>query len=76
VGPPASAATHFETGFRAGDTIYGARYRGVGAPYRLRTIEELAVVVESRRAGEDVLLETSRKLGKSGMMTTASVTLR
>lgn len=76
VGPPASAATHFETGFKAGDTIYGARHRGMGAPYRLRTIEELAVVVESRRAGEDVLLETSRKLGKSGMMTTASVTLR
>lgn len=76
VGPPASAATHFETGFRAGDTIYGVRYRGMGAPYRLRTIEELAVVVESRRAGEDLYLETSRKLGKSGMMTTASVTLR
>ncbi|MCY0994907.1 hypothetical protein OV203_47710 [Nannocystis sp. ILAH1] len=76
VGPPASAATHFETGFKAGDTIYAARHRGMGAPYRLRTIEELAVVVESRRAGEDVLLETSRKLGKSGMMTTARVTLR
>lgn len=75
VGPPASAATHFETGFKAGDTIYGARHRGMGAPYRLRTIEELAVVVESRRAGEDVLLETSRKRGKGGM-TTASVTLR
>lgn len=42
VGPPASAATHFETGFKAGDTIYGARHRGMGAAYRLRTIEELA----------------------------------
>lgn len=76
VGPPASAATHFETGFKAGDIVDAARHRGMASPYRLRTIEELAVVVESRRAGEDVLLETSRKLGKSGMMTTARVTLR
>ncbi|MCY1054627.1 hypothetical protein [Nannocystis sp. SCPEA4] len=76
VGPPATAATHFENGFKAGDTIYAVRPRKMVGTYRLRTIEELAVVVESLRAGEDVLLETSRKLGKSGMMTTACVTLR
>ncbi|MDC0666459.1 hypothetical protein [Nannocystis radixulma] len=76
VGPPATAATHFENGFKAGDTIYAVRPRKMVGTYKLRTIEELAVVVESLRAGEDVLLETSRKLGKSGMMTTAVVTLR
>jgi len=77
VGPPASAATLFDSGFEARDVVSSVRYPGLVSSYKLRTIEELAVVVASRRAREPVCLDTERRLGKkSGMSTATTVTLR
>lgn len=73
IGKPASNSTHFEEGFRASDTVSNARLRRVVHAVWLRTIEELAVVVESGKAGDAILLDTARK---SGMSTIAAIDLR